>query len=49
MICLHLNTLPKLKMGVVKVPHLNKLSEPQVSTECNHENPMSGIYYALSH
>lgn len=45
MICLHLNPLPKLKMGVVKVPYLDKLSEPQVSTECNHENPVSGIYY----
>ena len=36
-------------MGVVKVPYLDKLSEPQVSAECNHENPVSGIYYALSH
>ena len=49
MICLHLNPLPKLKMGVVKVPCLKKLSEPQVSADCNHKNPVSGIYYALSH
>ena len=32
-------------MGVVKVPYLDKLSEPQVSAECNHENPVRGIYY----
>lgn len=42
-ICLHLNPLPKLEMGVVNVPCLNKLSEPQVIAECNHENPVSGI------
>ena len=43
MIFLHLNPLPKLKMGAVKVPCLDKLSEPQVSAEGNHENPVSGI------
>ena len=32
-------------MGVVR--HLDKLREPQASTEGNHDNPMSGTHQAL--
>ena len=34
-------------MGVVKVPCLDKLSEPQLSAECNHENPVRGINFTM--
>ena len=41
--------IAKIKDGCGEGTMPKKLSEPQVSADCNHKNPVSGIYYALSH